>query len=127
MSIITVKFPLERTGKNIGFDGLTDQELLEAIKFNVKNIIFTIPGERVFDVNFGVGIKRYLFEFPSPSLANELYANIQDQLTTYAPYISVQDISVRKNDDLQKIKVSISYRVPQVDLFDKLEITTDQF
>ena len=31
----------------------------EAIKQNFKNLMFTIPGEKVMDIDFGVGLKRY--------------------------------------------------------------------
>ena len=29
---------------------------------NVKMVLFTEPGERTWDINFGVGLKKYLFE-----------------------------------------------------------------
>ena len=39
-------------------------DLLQTIKQvaaqNLKMVIFTAPGERIMDINFGVGIRRYL-------------------------------------------------------------------
>ena len=95
---------------------------MEAIKFNVKNIIYTIPGERTFDADFGVGIRRFLFEMPTPDLASNIKALIIDQMETYAPYIDVNQINVSFSNDTQTLRVMLSYNIPQVNVFDNLEI-----
>jgi hypothetical protein len=37
-------------------------DLTSVVDQNIKMTLLTSPGERVFDSNFGVGLKRYLFE-----------------------------------------------------------------
>ncbi len=34
----------------------------EVAKQNLQMLVLTMPGERMMDVNFGVGLRRYLFE-----------------------------------------------------------------
>ena len=44
-------------------DGFVMLKKLEDLaKQNLKMVLYTEPGERVIDSNFGVGIKKYLFE-----------------------------------------------------------------
>ena len=72
MSKVTVEFPLKNNGKNIGFDAIPEDKVEEAIKFNIKNIILTNPGEKTWDVEFGVGIMQALFEPATESLIEKI-------------------------------------------------------
>ena len=45
-----------------GMESYTDDEIKEIIKQNFKMVIMTNPGERIMIPDFGVGIRRYLFE-----------------------------------------------------------------
>ena len=38
------------------------QSYKEEVKQNFKNLLLTSPGERMMDPDFGVGLRRYLFE-----------------------------------------------------------------
>ena len=59
MSSIGVALPLLRSS-NDGFEML--KTIKETVKQNLKTIILTNPGERIMDPEFGVGIRRFLFE-----------------------------------------------------------------
>ena len=39
-----------------------NKTIRQAIKQNFKNLILTSPGERVMDIQFGVGLRNYFFE-----------------------------------------------------------------
>ena len=60
MSGISPKLPLAKSPED-GYWGLT-KTVTEAIKQNLKNLILTIPGERIMMPHFGVGLHQYLFE-----------------------------------------------------------------
>ena len=87
---LTPKIPLTR-------DGLTGYELVttykELVKQNFRNLMYTIPGERVMDANFGVGLMRYLFEMDSPGLYGRISARIRSQIQRYLPYVQVVNIT----------------------------------
>jgi phage baseplate assembly protein W len=57
---ISAKLPLAYTKSDGPY--LLTQNLTENTKQNLKNLIFTNPGERVMDPNFGVGFYNLLFE-----------------------------------------------------------------
>lgn len=54
-----LKFPLELDRNN---KFVSIQEVIPNIRQKLKNIILTSPGEKIMDPEFGIGIKRYLFE-----------------------------------------------------------------
>ena len=117
------KFPLERTGKNTGFDSYKEDEISKAVKFNLKNIILTHPGERIWDDGFGVGIERMLFE-PIDSSVLDKYKNIiLGQIESYAPYVEIESIFLYEvEQDDQSIKIEIQFSINRTDITDTLEI-----
>ena len=79
------------------------QTLQQVALQNVKMILFTEPGERIWDLNFGVGIKRYLFEQNTPSRRNQLELRISNQISTYLPYINILKLDINaisENDEI---------------------------
>ena len=75
MSGISPKLPLVANSED-GHYGLT-KTFLEATKQNFKHLLLTIPGEKVFDVNFGVGLNQFLFEQDPYFVKGEISAKIQ--------------------------------------------------
>ena len=69
MAGLSPKLPLVRDS-NDGF-ALT-KNLKEVAAQNFKMLILTNPGERIMDVNFGVGILGYLFENNSPETYDQI-------------------------------------------------------
>ena len=51
------------------------------IKQNLKMLILTNPGERVMTPNFGVGIRKYLFEVVSDEVYAEIDSKIKQQVS----------------------------------------------
>ena len=125
MPFINVLFPLKKSGKNIGFDSAADDEISEAVKFNLRNIILTSPGEMIWDFDFGVGIKDLLFEQVDLNTLDEYKAIIRGQMETYAPYIDVENINLYVLED-NAIKIDFTYSINRTDVTDILEIVINQ-
>tara|TARA_R100001443_G_C3298089_1_gene164554 strand:+ start:270 stop:659 length:390 start_codon:yes stop_codon:yes gene_type:complete len=58
---------------------------------NFKNLVLTSPGEKIMDPDFGVGIRRYLFE-QREDIIPDLTSRIYEQAAIYMPYIDIVDI-----------------------------------
>ena len=81
----------------------------EQVKSNLLNVILTEPGERVFNPNFGVGLRTYLFEnFTDPT---ELEDVIRNQVEAYVPSVNLNNVSINKAPDSHEINISIFYTV----------------
>ncbi len=114
--VIAPAFPLEieeETGSYTTY-GVTD--LTKVIDQNLKMTLLTSPGERLFDSNFGVGLRKYLFELDSTILDGTvrlppLRENILSQISTYLPYLTVQNLQINVSSDSNSLAIVLKYSV----------------
>jgi phage baseplate assembly protein W len=59
---------------------------------NLKMLILTIPGERIMDPEFGVGILQYLFENNDRTIRTKISTRINQQVDKYLPYLDILEI-----------------------------------
>tara|TARA_R110001583_G_scaffold7012_1_gene35084 strand:+ start:160 stop:567 length:408 start_codon:yes stop_codon:yes gene_type:complete len=64
----------------------------DLVEQNLKNLILTMPGERVMDPLFGVGISKFLFEQNVATTYVEIRAKINQQVNKYMPFVRIDDI-----------------------------------
>jgi len=64
----------------------------EMVSQNLKNLLLTVPGERMMDPLFGVGLKRFLFEQHSIQVYATIHATLLDQVSRYMPFIDIFDV-----------------------------------
>ena len=70
----------------------------EVAKQNLKMLVLTSPGERVMIPEYGVGVRRMLFEPISPQTRATLRQRIIDQIAKYTPYILISKLDVTTTD-----------------------------
>ena len=103
----SIKFPLS-LGIEKDFKDFDNNN--QFVDFQLKNVLFTNPGERISIPNFGVGIKRYLFEMNGDSTAALIRSRIIQQVNTYIPGITLDNVNV-SNVDENSISIQIKYRL----------------
>lgn len=118
MAGYSAKLPLSKDS-NDGFTLL--KTLPEVAAQNFRMLLLTEPGERVWDANYGVGIKRYLFENEQKVKA-ELPTIIQNQTRTYLPYIRIININLIPNESKEIVNYQITFSIPGYDLTILVEI-----
>jgi len=64
----------------------------DLVEQNLKNLILTIPGERMMDPLFGVGLAQFLFEKNNPATYTEIRAKVNQQVTKYMPFVRIDNI-----------------------------------
>ena len=90
----------------------------------------TSPGERVMLPDFGVGLRRYLFENDASFISAEIQDRIYEQVRTYMDFIQIVEIRFANSDDNPDIQenelaVKVTYRITILDTFDEVIITSD--
>tara|TARA_Y100000296_G_C5168284_1_gene255910 strand:+ start:75 stop:443 length:369 start_codon:yes stop_codon:yes gene_type:complete len=121
MASFSVALPLELDDGD-GFVMLKDIKSL--IKQNFKMLLLTNPGERVMEPDFGVGIKRFLFENFGSGTEAQIDTKIREQVDIYLPVIKIISISFGvSNPDHNHLGFSITYSIPDIGLRDLLEFT----
>jgi phage baseplate assembly protein W len=103
----------------------------ELAKQNLKMLILTIPGERIMDPNFGVGLRRYLFEFNGSNTYSLIESKIREQVGRYLSYIQIDNIQFQipeGNPDLypHNLSVAISFTILPLQQSTSLQIDVDQ-
>tara|TARA_R110002110_G_scaffold261829_3_gene477673 strand:- start:582 stop:950 length:369 start_codon:yes stop_codon:yes gene_type:complete len=121
MASIGVALPLTRSD----IDGFTMlKKITVAAKQNFKMLLLTNPGERVMDPDYGVGLKRYLFNNFSQNTYSEIDSKIREQISIYMPAIQINEIAfAESNQDRNTLAVSISYYLPGIAVSDLLQFT----
>ena len=82
-----------------------------AIARSIRNIVFTNPGEKFFQPNFGSRISESLFENLDDISALTIQDEIEDSIRKYEPRVSLIDVTVNPNFDANQFDVVISYRI----------------
>tara|TARA_Y100000296_G_scaffold62745_1_gene72940 strand:+ start:1896 stop:2282 length:387 start_codon:yes stop_codon:yes gene_type:complete len=125
MSGISVKLPLS-TNDLDGHYAL-NKTFMEATKQNFKNLILTIPGERVMDPSFGAGVIELLFEQNNDHTRDEISSRIMEQVEIYMPHIIIEEIVFSSTEKIREIgshalTIIIKYSVTPLNESDTLDI-----
>lgn len=94
----------------------------QAIKNNLINYFLTNPGERPLNPNFGGGLRSFIFEQISTGNLDFLEERISNDLNTFFTNISIDNLEILKQEDLNTITVSLTYSVINTNISDTLEI-----
>jgi phage baseplate assembly protein W len=87
-----------------------------AISRALRNIVYTIPGERPFQPEFGTDINRSLFENMTSISAGIIKDQIESSITRFEPRVDLIDVSVFPNYDNNEYEVTINYKVVGIDV-----------
>ena len=131
VNTLAVKFPLEINESTGSFTVYSMSELTEVVNQNIRMVLLTNQGERVFDSEFGAGLQRYLFlnerdivnGIPGDSKYPPIKTLIINQLQTYMPYITVENIQLSVKDEL--LSLSFKYFVNGSSVASEFELTVE--
>ena len=82
-----------------------------AIARSVKNIVFTLPGEKYFNPNFGSQISKVLFENIDDITASVIVDEIKESIRNYEPRVKLLDVQAFPNFDNNQFDVNITYEI----------------
>ena len=80
----------------------------DLVRQNLRNLCLTVPGERLMDINFGVGMKTFLFEQNISVAYGNIAAKIEEQVSIYLPFLEIDDVIVlpdEVNENLVHVQV----------------------
>ena len=114
---IGIDLPIHRGSVADGFFASTSTTI-EAVKNNIRNLLQTEEGERFFQPNLGIGLRRLLFENITEENLLGIQDVILDKLEFWLPFVEVRDIQVLSRDDttdigVNEIRVKILFNLKQ--------------
>ena len=83
----------------------------DAIKRSVRNIIFTILGEKPFEPNFGSVFNESLFDLNTNLSEIRVSDEIRSSLLIYEPRISNIDVTVTVAPDTNEMNCTVQYDI----------------
>jgi phage baseplate assembly protein W len=82
-----------------------------AINNAVKNIIMTVPGELVFNRNYGSSVSSYLFDFIDEGTAGLIDLEIRRSIGYNEPRVELIDVKVTPRIDQHDFSCRIEYKI----------------
>ncbi len=87
-----------------------------AIARSIRNIVFTLPGEKPFDPDFGSNISKTLFENLDNISASTIVDEIDQAIRNYEPRVELIDVQADPNFDENSYDVTIIYEIIGADV-----------
>ena len=97
-------------------DDLIGLKNTSAIARSLKNIVFTQPGEKFFNPDFGSRITESLFENVDDVSALAIEDEIRSSIINFEPRVNLLDVSVNPNEEDNEMNVVIQYEVTGIDV-----------
>ena len=82
-----------------------------AIARSIRNIVFTQPGEKFFNPDFGSRISESLFENIDDASADVIRDEIRSSIRNFEPRVNLLSVIVRPNFDFNEMNVTIEYEI----------------
>ena len=92
---IGLEFPLDH---NLTGFFRQSKTIPQQVKSNIRNLLLTERGERIFQPNFGSNLKSLLFEQITPTSLENVENDIRISLSTWLPYVNVNNLVVAQDD-----------------------------
>ena len=87
-----------------------------AIARSIRNIVFTQPGEKFFNPEFGSRVSESLFENVDDVSAISIRDEIRSSIINYEPRVNLLNVSVNPNPDENEMNVSVKYEIVGIDI-----------
>jgi len=119
--------PIERVSKSfkdismsfqvnpLNYD-LVDLKNEAAISRSIRNLVYTITGERFFNSNLGSKISQSLFENIDDISSSVLKDEIENVINNYEPSVKLIKVEVSPNYDEYTFDVYIQYNIIGIDV-----------
>ena len=86
-----------------------------AIARSIRNLVFTVPGERFFNEDLGSKVSQVLFDTVDDISAASIKDEIEETIIKYEPRVELKDIRVEPDFDNHNFNVTIVYDVVGID------------
>jgi len=104
---IGLEFPLDH---NLTGFFRQSKTIPQQVKSNIKNLLLTSKGERVFQPDFGCDLRDLLFEQINSETLDGVDNSIRIALDTWLPYVNINDLVIVQNEsNPNEITISLEY------------------
>ena len=108
---VGIDFPFAIVPNKDGYFATT-KTTIESVKNNIRLLLQTQKGERVFQPNLGMNIRRFLFEQITEDTQVQIENDIVDTFATCLPFVELREIDIdTSNQDKNQINIKIVFNI----------------
>ena len=97
-------------------DDLIGLKNSSAIARSIRNIVFTRPGEKFFQPEFGSRVSESLFEIVDQVSSLSIRDEIRNSIINYEPRVKLLSVDVVPNPEDNEMNVTIKYEIVGIDI-----------
>ena len=122
---VGIEFPFGRVGGGDGYFKST-KTTIESIKNNIKLLLQTHSGERVFQPNLGMNLRRLMFEQMTEEITIQIENNIVDVFQRWLPFVQIRDIGINQDDSLNQVNINLVFSIQRApNSLESVQVTFD--
>lgn len=87
-----------------------------AIARSIRNLVFTIPGEKPFEPSIGSRVSSLLFENFDSLTSSAIRVEIENTINSYEPRVDLRNVIVEPDFDNNEFNVQIIYDIIGIDV-----------
>ena len=110
---VGIDFPFSRVPNQDGYFKTT-KTTIESVKNNIRLLLKTEKGERLFQPNLGLALRRFLFEQINEDTNVLIENEIVDTFEKWLPFVEIQELDVNTqpiNSDRNQIKIKVTFNI----------------
>ena len=90
---------------------------IEAIKNSIANALLTSPGEKILSPEFGIDLRRFIFEPVDEFTEEDIKEDIESNLPRFEPRIELENVEVQGLEDEQQYNIQLQINVPSLNVY----------
>ena len=122
---VGIDFPFGRVPNGDGYFKTT-KTTVDSIKNNIKLLLQTNQGERMFQPNLGMNLRNLLFEPMTEDLTIQIENNIVDVFERWLPFVELRNIEVKRRNESNQVKINIEFNIRRApNSLESVQVTFD--
>jgi len=90
---------------------------IESIKNSIANALLTSPGEKILNPEFGIDLRRFIFEPVDIFTTQEIQSDIEENLPGFEPRIELERVDVQALEEEQQYNIQLQINVPSLNVY----------
>ena len=122
---VGIDFPFSLASNGDGYFKTT-KTTIESVKTNIKLLLQTNQGDRLFQPTLGMNLKQLMFEQITEETTIQIENNIVDVFARWLPFVQLQNIIVNKRDDINQVVINIEFNISRTpNSLESVQVTFD--
>jgi phage baseplate assembly protein W len=89
---------------------------VNAIANSLRNLFTTTPGDKILNPEYGLDLRKYLFEPATVEIANSIRGEIYTQVSIYEPRVKLTSVNITILEDVNEYDITIYMDIPALNI-----------